>query len=205
MKKLLLPVLFTMLCILNVNAQEKEKNTGFSNGDVYVSGAFNYISTSTEEYGYEDDTSSFTLAPSVGYFVKDDLALECSLIYSYSDGRYYTGEKIRTTVFGVSIGAVHFFTPTNKFSFTTGISFSYLVSKDKFEYQINDSDTINIFEATIAPGINYFISNSFALKASIGAVSYSSTTYDRYEGSTTDRFSLNLNLSRINIGLTYKF
>ena len=56
----------------------------------------------------------------------------------------------------------------------------------------------------VAPGVNYFVSDCIALRASFGALSYASNKADGADDAATN-FGLNLDLSDINFGITYKF
>ncbi|MDE0535633.1 porin family protein [Tenacibaculum sp. L6] len=196
MKKLLL-VIAMVAAGFTANAQEGSKG-GFEKQDWYVTGTAGYSDSSEGD----SDASVFTFSPSVGYFVSENIALEAGLIIG-SGSQTSVGNEVDYNSFGVNLGGNYFFTPKNDFSFIVGAGLSYVSSgREVNGVDQPDSDT---FAIVVAPGVNYFISENFALRASIGALSYSNTSIDVNGAPSTDNFRLNLNLSDINFGLTYKF
>lgn len=179
----------------NVNAQEEVTTGGFSNGDVYISGSAGFNSSKQGDF----KSSGFNFSPSVGFFVTDNIALEANLLFGTSTNP----SDDKTTNFGGALGANYFFTPASQFSFTLGAAVSY--TKSKFEPDGGDSQDANNVGFAIAPGINYFVSDHFALRATVGALSYSSSKLDQDGAEARNAFGLNLNLSNINFGVTYKF
>ncbi|WBX74970.1 outer membrane beta-barrel protein [Tenacibaculum ovolyticum] len=192
MKKLLLAITI-VAAGFTVNAQEEVKG-GFSKKDIYISGTVGYSNVSTGDV----DASGYTLSPSVGYFVSDKIALELGLVIGSSDNT-----TTKTNSFGASLGANYFFTPSKDFSFILGAGLGY--SSTGSELLGVDQPDVNTFTIAVAPGINYFVSKSLALRATVGALSYSSSKLDVNGAKSTNTFGLNLNLSDVNFGLTYKF
>ena len=198
MKKLFLCAAVAVLGFVNVNAQDDSKG-GFSEGDLFVSGSVGFNSTSQDEA----KENSLNFSPSIGYFVSDNIAAEFGLIVG--SNKFEEGDFESTNSnFGASLGATYFFTPSNQFSFTVGAGVSYVSSKSEIE-GIDDESKVNSFAIAVAPGINYFISDQFALRASVGALSYSSSKADFEGAEAVNSFGLNLNLSDINFGIVYKF
>ncbi|WNW02318.1 OmpW family outer membrane protein [Tenacibaculum sp. HL-MS23] len=189
MKKVLL-VIAMVAAGFTANAQEEKAKGGFAKQDLYISG--------TVGYNTVDEADAYTFSPSVGYFVSDNIALELGLTIGGSD----TGAT-ETNAFGVNLGANYFFTPENDFSFILGAGLSY-VSEGSEVAGVEQADR-NTFGIAIAPGINYFVSESIALRASVGALSYASSKVDVDGAESVNSFGLNLNLSTIQFGLTYKF
>ena len=76
------------------NAQEEEKgNGGFAKGDVFVSGAVTFGSSKTGDF----KANAFEIAPKVGYFVTENIAVGASVgfqslkfnFYNYSPAYIY--------------------------------------------------------------------------------------------------------------------
>ena len=96
-------------------AQEKSKNNGFENEDIYVSGTFSYLSKDYDD----EEISLFTFAPAIGYFVNNKTSIELGLLFGSSENKYfdiYNIENIynvesKTTNFGARLGFVHFLNP----------------------------------------------------------------------------------------------
>ncbi|SOU86554.1 outer membrane beta-barrel protein [Tenacibaculum dicentrarchi] len=193
MKKVLLTIAI-VAAGFTANAQNKnEVKGGFTQEDIYVSGSVGYSKMSGA-----GDVSIYTFSPSVGYFVSENIALELGLAISGSENG-----AAESTAFGVKAGADYFFTPKNNFSFVVGAGLGYTTYKTETA-GIEGPDR-NTFSLDVSPGINYFVSNSIALKASVGALSYNSSKVDITGAKSVNSFGLNLNLSNVNFGLTYKF
>ncbi len=186
--------------LTNITAQEKETVGGFEKGDVFISGSVNFNSTSISDV--EGSDTNFTLSPSVGYFLSDNIAIELGLAFGSSELEGTFGDSTSST-FGVTLGADYYFTPANKFSFVVGAGVSYITQGS--EVASVDQPDVNTFVIAAAPGVNYFVSESFALRASVGALSYATTKQDVDGANSFNRFGFNLDLSSVNIGLTYKF
>ncbi len=198
MKKLILTAAVALFAF-TANAQDEstEAATGsFAKSDLYVSGTVGFTSFSQDEVS----TSGFEFSPSVGYFLTDNIALELGLGF----GSDTAANDDKTTTVGVDLGARYFFTPASQFSFTVGAGFAYQTETTSFDAG-GDDFKFNTFGFAVAPGVNYFVSDAFALRASIGALSYASAKADVDGAEAANTFGLNFDLSDINFGLTYKF
>lgn len=177
-----------------INAQDDKTTGGFVEGDIYVSGS---VGLNNSKFG-DAKTNSFTFSPNVGYFISENIALELGLTIGSSENEAET----KTSDLAASLGGIYFFTPANQFSFTLGAAVSYNTSK--VEPNGGGETKFNGFGLGITPGVNYFVSDCIALRAFVGALSYTSGKVDGADDSL-NRFGLNLNLSDINFGITYKF
>ncbi|WP_442266744.1 outer membrane beta-barrel protein [Tenacibaculum sp. ZS6-P6] len=199
MKKLLIALAAGFIGFTNLNAQEKEAIGGFEKEDFFITGSVSYTNTSIS--GIDDSLGSFTIAPAAGYFITENLALQLELSYNSLDIINVTGFANSRDTFGVAAGVNYFFTPAQRFSFTLeGNVFYANTSEDN-----NFSPDTNTFGIVVSPGINYFISNSFALNASVGALGFNSSKDDIDGARARNTFVFNMNLSTIALGLTYKF
>ena len=190
MKKVLFTVVIAVLGFTSINAQKKEVTGGFAKEDMYIGGT---VDVSTWNYANQK-SNSYSISPSVGYFVSENIAIAASLIVGSSEDIY----ENETNSFGGALEATYLFTPANQFSFNVGLGLAYLSN------EAQQSKT-NTFVIAVSPGINYFVSDSFALVASVGALSYASSKGDWNGAEAANSFNLNLNLSDINMGLIYKF
>ena len=182
----------------NVNAQDENTTGGFANGDLYVSGTVGFNSASQGDA----KANNLTFSPTVGYFISENIALEFNLLVGTAKEEF-AGAEDKSTSFGGGLGATYFFTPSSQFSFTLGAGVSYVNSK--FEPAGGGELKNNTFAVAVAPGVNYFVSDCFALRASVGALSYASSKDDFDGAEAVNSFGLNLDLSDINFGVTYKF
>ncbi|MEH6537483.1 MAG: outer membrane beta-barrel protein [Psychroserpens sp.] len=204
MKKLLLMAAVAVFGLSNVNAQDEKTTGGFTKGDVYVSGTVGYNNT---KFG-DIKTDQLTFAPTAGFFITENISLEATLLVGSGEATIdLDGDSVGVdnSTFGGGLGATYFFTPASQFSFIVGAGVSY--TNSKIEFNAGDSAELktNTFVVAVAPGLNYFVSACFALRASVGALSYTSAKLDVDGAESINSFGLNLNLSDVNFGVTYKF
>ncbi|CAA0190811.1 porin family protein [Tenacibaculum maritimum] len=196
MKKLL----FIAMVAFGLTANAQEEKGGFEKQDLYISGTAGYSQVSVG--GQDADDTVFTFSPSVGYFITDNIALELGVGFGSSKRNQGLGE-VKTNSFDINLGGNYFFTPKKDFSFMVGAGLSYGKTSSK-QGAVKGPD-YNTFGFVIAPGVNYFISESFALRASVGALSYENGKADVSGAKSNSSFDFNLDFSDINFGLTYKF
>lgn len=195
MKKLILLSAIAVFGLANINAQEESTIDGFAEGDVYISGSVGFSNSKVSDF----TSKEFNFSPSLGFFISESIALELNLLAGFGEGY----DENKTSSFGAGIGASYFFTPESQFSFTLGAGVTYINTKN--EPSGGGEVKFNTFGIAIAPGLNYFVSHCFALRASIGVISYASSKPDVDDAVAENTFTLNLDLSDINFGVTYKF
>ena len=148
-----------------------------------------------QELGFTHDgiilnaDASTTFAPSVGYFVSDNISLAASLATSNN------GDD-KSTIIG--LGAAYVFNAGNQFSSQIGASVGFG----------NGSESGVDFNATafsLSYGINYFVSSNFALTANLAALEYVSVKDDVAGAKAVNTTSIGVDLSNISLGLAYKF
>lgn len=193
MKKIFGIAVFTVLGFFSAQAQD----AGFEKGDAFVSGTLGVNSVSQGEAS----STVYTISPSAGYFVSENIALEAQLNIGSATTETALG-TVKASTLGGGLGATYFFTPANNFSFTTGLGVAYSSTKLG---EGDDAPRNNTFGVILTPGINYFVSNHVALRASVAALSYTSSKFDVDGAEAINTFGLNLDLSNINFGITYKF
>lgn len=194
MKKTLF--LCVSLLFLNSLSAQEDTDYGISKGDIFLSGTMSYIN---EKQGNQE-RSIFSFSPAVEFFVSDHWALNGGLLFN--TGKVETEPPTPSTLdqnaLGLQLGTSYFVTPENQFSFLFSLNGSYQRYRQKFS---NDVDELKSeqWSFTFAPGINYFVSDNFALRASLGVLSY--FTADRIDAPSDsfNRFDFNLNLSNVAI------
>ncbi len=203
MKKLMLASAIALFGM--VQAQETE-TAGFVQGDTFITGAVGY--SNTTEGTQENNT--FTIAPSVGYFVSPNFAIGARVGYSNNkttDEILLVKTEDKTDGFTVGAFGRYYWTPAAKFSLFGELNANY--------GNLNYTNTVggvtvadyklNGFNMGIAPGISYFIAKNFALEASWGVLNYNSIKPDVTGADSSDNFSIGLDLNDLNLGLVYKF
>ena len=204
MKKIIL-TMAAVFALTFANAQDKKEDKkeksgeGFSNGDLYLTGTAGFSSTKTGDA----KSNGFTLSPGIGYFLSENLALEGGLMFN--SGTTNSGQvgslDQKTTGFGVNAGVKYYWTPASKFSLSIGGNLSYM--SNKYDNGIASS-TGKVIGLNIPLGLNYFVSNDFALTSTWGGFGYSSNDNGGNGADKTDGFNLGLDFSSIKFGLLYK-
>jgi len=203
MKKVLLFAAFAAFAMTSVNAQDD--SSGFAKSDIYMTGTvgFNSSTESSNITGDTDtDNSSTEFSPTIGYMVSDNIALEAGLGYESGDDG-----STETTITTFSVGARWFMNPSDKFSLSVGAGLGFGSGTVTFVGETYEGE-ISGLTFTVAPAVNYWMSDSWGLFANIAAFEYSSitegdnATSDEYDTTST---GLNIDLTDINFGMVYKF
>lgn len=204
MKKLVLTVA-AVFAFGFANAQEKnESSEGFSKGDVFVTGALTFGSQKTGDF----KVNTFELAPSVGYFVSENIAIGATV--GFQSLKADNG-AVDATNSGTSFGAFgrYYFTPASKFSVFAELGFDYTTTDTEFD--ANDGDVFaSSFETKelglgLGAGINYFVSSNFAIEAGLGVLGYSSNDNGGDGAEKTNSFGFGGDWRAVTFGVNYKF
>ena len=192
MKKTVLLFVLAITGLLTVQAQEE----GFVKGDIFISGSAGY---SSEDQGTEE-SSSFIIAPRIGYFVSENIAIGAVLGYSSQKvEEELSGAEIKTNTTNLGAFGRYYFSPASKFSLFGELGIAYVST----ELEAGGADvTLDGFGINVGPGIGYFLNSNFALEAYWGALNYTSLSTDGFESKS---FSIGADLVNINLGLIYKF
>ena len=95
MKKIILTVA-AVFALTFANAQDKKEGSeGFAKGDLFLTGAFNYSSTKAGDV----KTDGLTLAPGIGYFLTDNVALVGAL----EIGSSKDASEVKTSTLGLHV------------------------------------------------------------------------------------------------------
>ena len=209
-----------LLACLTASAQESEENLVIEKGLLSLTGSASINFRSNESEGTNNNTeinaTSITIAPHLGYLVKDNLQVGLGLRYVHNKNESTLLSPVTNNITYItnnSIGA----TPYIRFYKGIGKQLSLYVQGEMSYDRIwtntddpnnsgNESKGYNIFLG-IRPGITYFIGKKWALESSIWALGYSfyRTKYEDGRSSKSDSFNLNLDASNIFFGLTYYF
>ncbi len=123
-------------------------------GSVTLGGSISYSSQSYEKL--EDNTTVFTFNPQAGYFFVDNFYTAISIKYE----RYSMG-KSNSTSLGLG-PAIRYYFDLEKIKPFAGLAYSY----NEQTYS-STNDKIKSTELKLTGGINFFVTNYFALEASI--------------------------------------
>ena len=201
-------VLFSAVALLAfgfANAQEEEKgNGGFAKGDVFVSGAVTFGSSKTGDF----KVNAFEIAPKVGYFVTENIAVGASV--GLQSLKFDNGSADATNS-GLGLGAFgrYYFTPANKFSLFAELGIDYTSFDEEFDAE---SGTVygSSFESKelgfgLGAGMNYFVSSNFSIEAGVAVLGYSSNDNGGDGAEKTNTFSFGGDWRAVTFGVNYKF
>ena len=187
------------------NAQEEEKgNGGFAKGDVFVSGAVTFGSSKTGDF----KTNAFEIAPKVGYFVTENIAVGASV--GFQSLKFDNGAADATNS-GLGLGAFgrYYFTPADKFSLFAELGFDYTSYDEEF-----DAETGTVYRGSfeskeiglgLGAGMNYFVSSNFSIEAGVAVLGYSSNDNGGNGADKTNNFSFGGDWRAVTFGVNYKF
>lgn len=202
MKKVILSVA-ALFAFGFANAQDVKESTGgkgFASGDVFISGTVGIHSESEGDVKF----NAFTIAPKVGFFVTENIAIGGKLGFTSAKAEAPLTEDEKYTEFSIGAFGRYYATPASDFSFFAELGADFSNTKSE-QAPAPDYKTTG-FNIGLAPGVSYFISENFALEASIGVLNYNTNKPDNGGNpDSTDTFDLNLNLTDVNVGLVYKF
>ncbi|NHN25215.1 porin family protein [Flavobacterium jejuense] len=184
------------------NAQEESTDGGFSQGDVFVSGAFTFGSEKTGDF----KVNTFEVAPKVGYFVTENIA--AGLMLGYASNKVDVGSADATNSgFGVGAFGRYYFTPANKFSLFAELGANYMGYSYEFDpedFTASDAD-VKEFGVNLGAGINYFVSSNFSIEAGVAVLGYSSNDNGGDGAEKTNSFNFGGDWRAVTFGVNYKF
>ncbi len=191
---------------------------GAANAQIFVGGSFNFSSTMPKTTVGSTTTdgvryTNFTLAPSVGYFMSDKIAVGASVTYNLDRTREDDGtETIESrNVFGIAPFARYYaFQIGNVSVFAQGtLSLGFGSENEKVDGTKTDGPSIFTFGLNVAPAISYDLGDKLTLEARLGGLYFNHyKESDEVAGTdvsvATNSWGLNASLSSISFGLIYK-
>ena len=197
MKKDLLSAV-ALLAFGFANAQEEKANEGFAKGDLFVTGAFTLGSEKTGDV----KSSSFEIAPQVGFFLTENIAIGGKLGYKADKAENAGGDTQDDAGFTVGAFGRYYFTPASKFSLFAQLGLDYSSMEDKLATDYTEAE----LGLGLGAGLNYFVSSNFSIEAGVAVLGYSSN--DNGGGSGVDKtnnFSFGGDWRAVTFGVNYKF
>ena len=205
MKKLILSAI-AVFALSFAHAQE-ESTFGFGEGNIFVEGNIDF--GSTNDKNTETKTSNFNFAPKAGYFISDNLAVGLGLDFgsNKADKAEEAGKETETSTVGFGAFARYYFLELGERFKTYGeFGIGYETANDK----IADVKT-NTFRAKATLGINYFVTENFAINFALADIlSYTSAKEDVDGAKAENKFGFEVGqfnnfFTTAQFGLTYKF
>lgn len=193
-------VLFTAVAVLGfsfANAQDDSSAAGgFSQGDVFISGAVTLGSEKTDD----NKSNSFEIAPKVGYFLTENIAIGGKLGYSSYKEEDAFGDI--DDMSGLTLGAFgrYYFTPASQFSLFAELGLDYSTIDNKLaDVQENE------IGFGLGAGLNYFVSSNFSIEAGVAVLGYSTNDNGGDGAPKTNTFNFGGDWRAVTFGVNYKF
>lgn len=216
MKKIILSMV-ALLALSTANAQDKKesKGFGFSEGNVIVEGNLSFGSSKNDNGTTEVKNNDFGFSPKVGYFLSDKLALGVELGIGSGKEETTVGSvstEDKTNSFNAGVFARYYFLDLGqRFKTYTEAGLGFQSGKSETDGTENYKDSG--FGLGIDLGMNYFVTENFAINFGLNNVlGYSSTKREFPGGGETKNNSFNGNFNVFNnffntpsFGLTWKF
>lgn len=202
MKKVVLSVV-ALLAITFANAQDA-KDFSFSQGDVLVEGNLGF--GSTNDKNTEEKTNTFSITPSVAYFLTDKFAVGGRLGYTSNKEEVAGVDTEKTSIFNAGVfGRYYFLDLGQRFKTYADAGVDFVSGKN----DITDVKA-NGVGAGVGIGINYFVTERIVLNFALrNIISYNTAKIDGGESVSEFGFDLNGNISNpfsaASFGVGYRF
>lgn len=204
MKKVLLSMLF--LATMNMSAQDTEFESPYSKGSFTVGGGFSLSSSENNSVdGDSYESKGYSITPSVGYFIEDNLVIGVNGTYNnLKTEEDENGVNSTRDYANYSIGAYaeKYYNIYKRFFFNISGDFRYANNDDE------ENDLKNSFYIVgVSPGISCVINKHMSIK--VGFENIIGYTYRTYEntGGEGSSYGLKTNLgdSDLSVGFRYFF
>lgn len=193
MKKIIASALFIGSFLTSFSQSNSES---YSKGNLFVTGGLSFESTSQGNV----KVTEFGLLPQLGYFVNENIAVGVNLGLMQSkekDSATNVSDNLNTQL---GAFARYYFNPKNKFSVFCQAGLNYNVQNDKIA-----KSTVNSFDFSISPAINYFLSDHFSIEAAFGKIGFNNEKANVENAVAKKKIDFNVNLNAVNFSLNYKF
>lgn len=202
MKKVVLSAV-ALLAITFANAQDA-KDFSFSQGDVLLEGNLGFGSTNNKNT--EEKTNTFSITPSVAYFLTDKFAVGGRLGYTSNKEEVAGVDTEKTSIFNAGVfGRYYFLDLGQRFKTYADAGVDFVSGKN----DITDVKA-NGVGAGVGIGINYFVTERIVLNFALrNIISYNTAKIDGGESVSEFGFDLNGNISNpfsaASFGVGYRF
>lgn len=195
-----------------------------SAGTFYLGGTLGFASsTSDNKVGNTEtrtfENSSFTAAPSLGFFVADKTAVGLRASISSTKNTFIqnNGDKRITTSAPISVGlfAERYFMMIPQFGFTAGVNANFVGGSSKTEnidgttgVNVTTENTISGFNSGLTAGTIWFPNPHIGVSAQVGLINYATTTStvkDANPEMSTTNSGVTANLSSMNLAFGFHY
>ncbi|HTF17584.1 MAG TPA: outer membrane beta-barrel protein [Chryseolinea sp.] len=175
-----------------------------SSGNWAIGGSVQFSGSNNQNNGNEVKSTTYTFAPSVGYFVIDQLMVgafvDMSISRQEDDNNTY-----KQSTFGIGPFLRYYkFTQNEQFAFFGEFGFDY--GSGKSEQNGDDPTKSRTFGMYLAPGFTWFPTSHWGIDFQVNLLSFSS--YDPDKDDDDDKvnsFNFGLNTFSPSLGVRYYF
>ncbi len=191
------------LCVAGVSAQKGTWYLGTSGIAPFSGEGFGDLSPITgvtmSKTG-DAKTTTYGIAPEVGYFFADNMAVGLGIFYAgqSNDSGIEGDDTEKFNMFGFNPYFRYYFLGNGNFKMYGQLNVLYASGKED-----GADDSLTNFGVNIKPGISYNLSDRFAINATFGELGYASQKFG--DGDATNTFGLDLDMSSLMFGFTVSF
>ena len=181
-------------------------NAQIAKGTTYISGQVGYEGVKNNNTEVNNDT--FSIVPTVGYFVSNDVAVGLGIGYATTSTKAPTlaGEaKNSTSAIVVEPFVRKYWNLGEKLYFFGQLSVPMAWGNDKAELSGTEvsKDKFSSYGVVIKPGLDYVINKNWSVEATIGKFGYESASYKDAE--SVENYGFGLNFNNVGFGVKYFF
>ena len=184
-------------------AQTTDADIQVKSKSLFLTGVASYKFQEIESQKLENAT--FEFAKSGGFFVSDNLMLGALAGYSSSTRKAADVTESENNISSGGVFVRYFYSPTKKYSFFNEFSAVY-AHGETTSYETATKQTVEVdgIGGGISLGFVYFITKSFGVQASFAGLTYTSASFDEFENSAAQGFTVGGDLSDLKIGVVFK-
>ena len=180
-------------------AQTTDADKEIKSNSLFVTGLANYKYQKIKATNQKDNT--FEFATSAGYFVSNNVLFGAIAGYGSSIRKVADVKVSENNIYSAGAFARYFYTPHKQYSFFNEVSVVYAHGESTF-YEGTTSQTASVdgIGGEISLGFIYWISKHFGLQAAYAGLAYTSASFDEFENSAAQGFTIGGDLTNLKIG-----
>lgn len=188
-------------------AQTTDADKEIKSNSLFVTGLANYKYQKMNVFQESENTfknqkdNTFEFATSAGYFVSNNVLFGAIAGYSSSIRKVDDVKKSENNIYSAGAFARYFYTPHKQYSFFNEVSVVY-AHGESTSYYSTPSQTVSVdgIGGEISLGFIYWISKHFGLQAAYAGLAYTSASFDEFDNSAAQGFTIGGDLTNLKIG-----
>lgn len=180
-------------------AQTTDADKEIKSNSLFVTGLANYKYQKIKATNQKDNT--FEFATSAGYFVSNNVLFGAIAGYGSSIRKVADVKVSENNIYSAGAFARYFYTPHKQYSFFNEVSVVY-AHGETTSFASTPSQTVSVdgIGGEISLGFIYWISKHFGLQAAYAGLAYTSASFDEFENSAAQGFTIGGDLTNLKIG-----